>query len=473
VCASANGREFQCGTAGTSPANSALPAGLCIIRRRTPAWRMGLSLRNRNRIKKLAVPGGLLLLVVFLVLQAGWLTLPLPALTFLDYSGFFCGMFLAWRFHSSRIFLALLTLFLAQQAPLLLGPTRGAAGIAVLHALAVMLPLSLLAIAWMHERGFSITSMAPMGLGLFVEAILVMVLGRAAADAPTLPLRAHHLVALDVPLPLYAVVTLSACGLLLLGRALFTGKPADHALFWSLVSFFLTLHTAASPRSSIAYAATGGFILAAAIVENSYLLAYHDELTGLPSRRAFNDAILHLHHPYCIAVADIDHFKQFNDTYGHDTGDQVLRLVASQLAQVTGGGQAFRCGGEEFTFLFPGKSSAEVLEHLEARRRAVASAEFHQRSGERRQTPRGPDRRAARGRRPRTGHAIRKLSQASVAQLSVTISIGVASSSGEKSAPETILEAADRALYQAKANGRNRVEAAPNRRPRVKAAGIA
>src|SRR5579863_2407228 len=117
---------------------------------RTPARRMGLSLRNRNRIKKLALPGGVLLLAVFLVLQAGWLTLPIPALTFLDYSGFLCGMFLAWRFHSSRIFLALLTLFLAQQAPLVLGLSRGAAGAAVLRAVAVMLPLSFLAIAWMQ-----------------------------------------------------------------------------------------------------------------------------------------------------------------------------------------------------------------------------------------------------------------------------------------------------------------------------------
>ena len=101
------------------------------------------------------------------------------------------------------------------------------------------------------------------------------------------------------------------------------------------------------------------------IIENSYLLAYHDELTTLPSRRAFNDALLRLQDPYSIAVVDIDHFKRFNDTYGHDTGDQVLRLVAAGLSRVTGGGQAYRCGGEEFKILFPGKTTAEVVEHLE------------------------------------------------------------------------------------------------------------
>jgi len=63
------------------------------------------------------------------------------------------------------------------------------------------------------------------------------------------------------------------------------------------------------------------------MVETSYLLAYHDELTALPSRRAFHEALLRLQPPYSIAMVDIDHFKRCNDTYGHDTGDEVLRLV--------------------------------------------------------------------------------------------------------------------------------------------------
>ena len=116
------------------------------------------------------------------------------------------------------------------------------------------------------------------------------------------------------------------------------------------------------------------------MIENSYLLAYHDELTTLPSRRAFNDAMMRLQPPYSIAVVDIDHFKKFNDTYGHDTGDvQVLRLVASKLSLVTGGGNAYRCGGEEFTILFPGKRRDEVVERFgevacSNRRRGISQA---------------------------------------------------------------------------------------------------
>src|SRR5258708_6206366 len=112
------------------------------------------------------------------------------------------------------------------------------------------------------------------------------------------------------------------------------------------------------------YFGTAALGLASSIVENSYSLAYQDELTGLASRRAFNDALLRLKAPYTIAAVDIDHFKRINDTFGHDTGDQVLRLVASRLARVSGGGEPFRVGGEEFTILFPGRAAKDVTDHL-------------------------------------------------------------------------------------------------------------
>jgi PleD family two-component response regulator len=153
-----------------------------------------------------------------------------------------------------------------------------------------------------------------------------------------------------------------------------------------------------------------------------------------------------------------------------------LRLVAANLARVTGGGQAYRCGGEEFNNLFPGKTSAEAIEHLERLRRMIESSEFHLRAGDRRQNPRGPERRSGRARaRSRKGDAIRQLSQDKISPaLSVTVSMGVATAARANSDPELVLKAADKALYRAKENGRNRVEtAAPVRRGRIKAAGIA
>ena len=146
-----------------------------------------------------------------------------------------------------------------------------------------------------------------------------------------------------------------------------------------------------------AYVASAAIILVVSIVETSYAMAYHDELTGLPSRRAFNDATLRLEAPYTVAAVDIDHFKSVNDTYGHDTGDEVLCMVAANLARVTGGGQAFRVGGEEFTILFPAKHAQEVMDHLENLRTAIEESPFRLRTkADRRSAPRGADRRTSR-----------------------------------------------------------------------------
>ena len=437
---------------------------------------------SKTTLRSLTVPGGVLLAGVALLAYSGWLTLALPALSFLYYCALMGGMLLAWRFHSSRTFFALLVLLLAEGAIALFGGDRfspGTPGWITVQAAAVLVPLNFILITLMQERGFSVSATAPVGLMLFVQFGIVAVLCRGAEEFASSSAHAHHPTT-TVSLPGYALLTFAAAVIFLLVRFLFTRKPIDSALLWSLSAFFLSLRFIGTTRTAAMYSTTAACILAASIIENSYLLAYHDELTTLPSRRAFNDALLRLQTPYSIAVVDIDHFKRFNDTYGHDTGDQVLRLVAACMARVTGGGQAYRCGGEEFNILFAGKTTDQVVDHLEQLRATVECSEFRMRGGDRRQAPRGPDRRNQRLRaRARKADAIRQLAQESVAApLSVTISIGVATSATsvkEGSDPAEVLEAADKALYRAKANGRNRVETAssPRRRTRVKTAGIA
>jgi diguanylate cyclase (GGDEF)-like protein len=451
-------------------------------------------------LKTLVMPGAILLLGVAVLVYFGWLTLAPQALIFLYYCALGGGLLLAWRFHSSRAFFALLVLFLAQQATALLGSAHavpGTPGLIALEAVAFLVPLDFAAIALMQERGFIVSATAPLALFLFVQSVIVAVLCRAAEDSPSLPLRGHHAAAPAASWPEYVWFMIAAAGLFLLVRSLLTRKPVDAALFWSLCAFCLSLHFIGTARMSIAYAAAASVILAISIIETSYLLAYHDELTSLPSRRAFNDALLRLQDPFVIAAVDIDHFKRFNDTYGHDTGDQVLRLVAGNLASVTGGGEAYRCGGEEFTILFPGKTLPEVMDHVERLREKIESSQFHLRSEDRRQNSRGNvgqervggdqvardqdrrnrDRRNLRVRkRGRTGDAIRQLAHSQPDMpLSVTVSIGVAASTSNKPYPDTVMEAADKALYRAKANGRNRVETAASvkRRNPVKASGIA
>jgi len=214
------------------------------------------------------------------------------------------------------------------------------------------------------------------------------------------------------------------------------------------------LEAGGASRAGVAYFAIAGLILASSIVESSYSLAYRDELTGLHSRRAFNDASGSLKPPYAVAVVDIDHFKSINDTYGHDTGDQVLRMVAARLAGVTGGGHAYRVGGEEFTILFPNRNAQDIFQHLELLRMNIESCSFRLRRGDdRRKAPRESERRAAPGRKGK----ITKRSDSGA--LSVTVSIGIAESRARASV-EQVIESADKALYAAKQGGRNRIEVA-------------
>jgi diguanylate cyclase (GGDEF)-like protein len=203
------------------------------------------------------------------------------------------------------------------------------------------------------------------------------------------------------------------------------------------------------------------------MIENSYVLAYYDELTSLPARRAFNDALLRLPDRYTIAVVDIDHFKKFNDSHGHETGDQVLRMVAARLARVSGGGQAFRVGGEEFAILFSGEPMPGALPHLEILRMEIEASAFRVRAGqERRAVSHGTDRRKA-ARSKRT--LIRRKSTSSPAgELSVTVSIGVAEPNARTRQVEQVILAADKALYRAKRAGRNRVEVAASDGLRLK-----
>ncbi|HVI10393.1 MAG TPA: GGDEF domain-containing protein [Candidatus Binatia bacterium] len=419
-------------------------------------------------MKSLLTPG-IFLLVIAAVLQWGLTSASPAALASIFYGVCAAGAVLAWRFHSSRIFTALVLLFLAQRAvSYFSSPGSATSGHAALVATALLLPANFVLLSFQEEKGFNLPSLAPWALLIFVESVIVTVLGQSA---PAAQVHAHQIRAAG--LPFAAELVFSAAAILLLIRFLLFHKPAENGLLWALAASFLALRLGGAGRIPTGYFAAAAFILAGAVVETSYLLAYHDELTTLPSRRAFNSALLRLECPYTIAMVDIDHFKRCNDTYGHDTGDEVLRLVASRLAKVSGGGEAYRCGGEEFAIVFPGKTTAEVIEPLEKLRATVETSQLRLRGPDRRQQPRGPDRRNQRPRK--AGHAIRQLTHAAAPrEISVTVSIGVATGTAAAEV-EQVIKAADKALYAAKNGGRNRVELATNSkaRPRARAAGIA
>ena len=216
----------------------------------------------------------------------------------------------------------------------------------------------------------------------------------------------------------------------------------------ALAAFFIACEWAANQAVFGVFAAAAGAILIVAMLQESHRLAFNDELTGLPGRRALQEAMAGLGPHYVLAMADVDHFKSFNDTHGHDIGDQVLKLVAARLAEVEGGGRAFRYGGEEFTVLFTDATLDEAMQHLDALRASVAAY---------RMAVRGEDRPKAKelGEKLRTPDT--EEMQAPEKMLSVTISIGGAGPGGTATTPAQVLKAADEALYRAKRGGRNRV----------------
>lgn len=207
-------------------------------------------------------------------------------------------------------------------------------------------------------------------------------------------------------------------------------------LFWALPKTFILPFTLNIMCSQVM------LMIAAAVAHEAYQMAFRDELTGLPGRRALNERLQRLGRNYVLAMGDVDHFKKFNDTYGHDVGDQVLRLVASKLSKITsGGGRAYRYGGEEFAIVFAGKTAEECMPHLEAVREVIANYQIKLRDSEVR--PHDDQQ----GRQRRAG------SKASA--VTVTLSIGVAERQPEHRGPEDVLKSADQALYAAKAAGRN------------------
>jgi diguanylate cyclase (GGDEF)-like protein len=406
-----------------------------------------------NNWKAWLVPGGLLWALSVALVRSPLLGWVAPSLAFYYFAVFTAGLLLAWRFNSSRVLFSLLVLLLAHRAVefFSLGQIRTGPGRTAVVLSAVLIPLNYIALAFMRERGFTVAGIAPRFGLLFLQSVVVAVLCRpensgAVSGSPG-----------QAALPWWALVGFVAAAIVFAVRFFQTHKPLETGFLWSLAALLLWLESTAAGKVADAYVATAALILGASLIETSYVLAYHDELTGIRGRRAFNEALLSLDQQYAIAIVDIDHFKQFNDTYGHDTGDQVLRMVASRLHDVPGGGQAFRCGGEEFAILFRNTSARDAFDHLDRLRQTIQSSIFRPRTTERRSAARSgnPERRKP-GRKKATAPVLKN----PTGDLSVTVSIGVAEPSTRYRQPEQVIHAADQALYRAKHNGRNRVELA-------------
>lgn len=164
--------------------------------------------------------------------------------------------------------------------------------------------------------------------------------------------------------------------------------------------------------------------------------AFTDHLTGLANRRRFErqlgreiERAARYNHPFCLLLIDIDEFKQVNDTFGHQTGDEAIRMLAKTLEQgIRGVDLAARIGGDEFALVLPETGVIRGFEIGDRLRRAIKATEI-----------------------PTLGSAATR----------ITASFGIVESASDTQSMNELLKRADAALYEAKRQGRDRVIQGP------------
>ncbi|MFV1852546.1 MAG: diguanylate cyclase [Thalassospira sp.] len=336
------------------------------------------------------------------------------------------GGAIGWWFNRGRAVFVMLLLLICYW--LLVGNGGGFSpdGLAFLRiATLYLIPVNLLILGFTAERGVlnprGIARMLILGLQIFVVLMLAGQPDVGSALYQALDTRFFAATGILAVVPHPAMIISLLAVILLLVRH----KPLETSFAAAIIAINVATVMGLGIIQYGYLAATG--VVLAGLAQEAWRMAFVDDLTGLPGRRALGHAMAELGNQYAIAMLDVDHFKKFNDTYGHDVGDIVLKKVARELARVGGGGKAFRYGGEEFTVVFAGRTAEKAQEPLEALRKRIADNKI---------TP------------PEKNKAV-----------SVTISVGVSERDDDTTDPWGVLKRADQKLYEAKQAGRNRVVA--------------
>ena len=397
------------------------------------------------------MPASILIATWFIIPQIAGLTPARQELVVLaPYAISVLGMFIALHFHRARPLMALivLALFYWSSRTFISGEHFEPGLNKVYQAFALLVPLNMVLFTMMRERGIFSTAGRLRFAFLAVQAASAYWLFHEHFD-DLLPYIARSYIKLPlissllVPQP--AMVAGAVCFAVIAFLALYRQAPVDSGMLGALSAFFIACNWLTARDIHSSYSTAGALIITLSVLRDSYNMAFRDDLTGIPSRRSLNESLHGLGRRYTVAMLDVDHFKKFNDTYGHDVGDQVLKMVAQKMLAVGGGGKAYRYGGEEFTILFSGRGAEDALPHLEELRKNIADYRMALRGGDR---PKGPQGKGQRGNSAKSGEG---------AYATVTISIGVAESGKGLNGTGEVMKAADKALYKAKTKGRNQV----------------
>lgn len=403
-----------------------------------------------KRVTTIAFPAALLVATWAALHKVQLLSAPQRELAFFaPWLALSAGLVLSLAFNRGRVFfaLAVIGLFYLFARCYPLSEAYQPRTIYLFDSL--LIPGNLFLFCFMRERGV-FTHSGRMRLGFVALQVLVVFwVVRYPQDYSAIPeLIARPLFAgpalwQGMTIPQLGLLFFAIGGGLISIRVLKRKNPIDVALLGTLVALGIVLNRIGDDFVPPLFVTAAVLLLTIGVLQDSHSMAFSDDLTGLPSRRALNEQVMGLGRRYVVAMLDVDHFKRFNDTYGHDVGDQVLRMVGAKIAAVKGGGKPFRYGGEEFTVIFPRRNLKEVTPHLEELRQAIGSYQLWIRGSDR-----PKDAEAGKAKRGGTG---------SGKSVSVTISIGVAASGDSMNSPAEVIKAADKALYRAKQRGRNQI----------------
>ena len=315
----------------------------------------------------------------------------------------------------------------------------------VFHAVSMLLPLNLLIFIALRERKLMSSHGAlRFGFILLQVAVTAWIILSKQKDVLTFVTQEifpnHYFPVTHVSQLTLIIMVMS---FVFIGVSMFLkNTPIKNGFLCVLITIFIACNFMGRENYFPVYISVAGIIFTISLIQDSHNMAYLDELTGLLSRRALNEYMMMLGRSYTIAMLDVDHFKKFNDTFGHDMGDQVLKMVGNKMRKVRGGGKAYRYGGEEFTVFFPRKEMKQAVPHLEELRQAIEKHKFTIRG-------KGRPRKSKRGKKERGKRNVGR-------KVSISISIGVAERCNGLRTPDDVIKAADISLYKAKRMGRNK-----------------
>jgi len=374
------------------------------------------------------------------------------------YAGLILIAFLGWQVNQTRILwtaLFLLSFYFYLRSPGLFVITE-TGRIETLQIVSVAYPLALCVVFFLKEsRLWSDLSLARFLLSLSPLLLLICLLSWAPDLYQKLMFWGPSNPAQGSRLPWLCLVAVLLFFLIVV--YLYDPKVKNFlvALMTTLVPFLFISQVCLLPPPLLSKVPTSFHIVVAfstitlillhALLRMYWQKVYLDPLTAVSNRQAMDERLHTLNGEFSLAMVDIDHFKKFNDTYGHAEGDNVLRMVAQHLAENLGD-RVYRYGGEEFCVVFEKSDHGAAQEMMEKTRAALEKRKF-----------------TLRGQR-KAGYSASKLlsrrSEGRGKKVHITFSVGVASTTKTHRTPEEVIKRADHALYEAKEKGRNRVVSA-------------